>query len=64
MTFLSGLQPILLQEGPSTADIERPEGVFTLPTILPCESSEATYVWQCMLKNFVGLGPVSTVLEL
>lgn len=48
MTFLSGLQPILLQEGPNTADTERLEGVFTLPTILPSESSETTYAWQCM----------------
>lgn len=48
MTFLSGLQPILLQEGPNIADIERPEGVFTLLTILPCEFSETTYAWQSM----------------
>lgn len=43
MTFLSGLQPILLQERTNTVDRERPEGVFTLPTILPCEFGETTY---------------------
>lgn len=48
MTFLSGLQPILPQERPNTVDIERREGVFTLPTILPCEFGKATYAWQHM----------------
>jgi len=42
MTFLSGLQPTLQRERPNAVDIERPEGVFTLPTALPCEFSETT----------------------
>lgn len=49
--FLQAYNPILLQEGPNRAHIERPESVFTFPTILPCESREIYMLGSaCALK--------------
>lgn len=46
--LLLGLQTVLLQERTNTVNTGRPEGIFTLPTTLPCEASETTYTLQCM----------------